>query len=515
MAAMNRPDTPQPQPQPQPQKLSMLEAAIPIVSLIALVALAYFLFGDAGALGPNQVALTIATMIAVFIGWRRGHSLESLGKAASDSVATGIGAVFILLAVGALIGTWALSGTLVAMVYYGLRLLSPDYFYVTACAISAAVAFSIGSPWTVAGTIGIGFMGIAASMGLNPGIAAGAIISGAYFGGLASPLSSAANMAAAVADVPLYTHVREALVTAGAALGVALLVYFMLGAPGDFDSSHKMDAIAAAFHVTPWLFLPLLVVIVLALYKFPPFTTIFLGALAGGIMAMIAAPGRVIAFADAPGLPAGLALVKGVWLALASGYVSTSGFQPMDDLASRGGMDSMLGTIWLIVTALGFGGVVEKAGVLDRLITPVIARARSDGALVASLAASVFATNAITADQFIAIVLPGRMFKKAFADRGLAPVMLSRSVGDTAIVTSALIPWNSCGAYMAATLGVATWSYAPFAILCLVAPVISVASACFGVRLLRVASKSISQPSGNCSIRWTRRRSAAANSIPQ
>ncbi|KAB7649110.1 Na+/H+ antiporter NhaC family protein [Polymorphobacter fuscus] len=474
---MARPVTPQP--------LTMVEAAIPVVALIVLVALAYFLFGDAGALGPNQVALTVATMIAVFIGWRRGHSLDSLGKAASDSVATGIGAIFILFAVGALIGTWALSGTLVAMVYYGLKLLSPNYFYVTACAITALVAFSIGSSWTVVGTIGVGFMGIAVSMGLNPAVAAGAIISGAYFGDKSSPLSDSANLSAAAAGVPLYTHIRETFITSVLALAVAMLVYFTLGQPGDFDSSDKMDAIAASFRVTPWLFLPLLVVIILALYKFPPFTTIFLGAIAGGIMAMVIAPERVIAFAGANGLPTGLALVKGVWRALASGYTSTSGFQPMDDLASRGGMESMLNTIWLIVTALGFGGVVEKAGVLDRLITPVIARAKSDGALVASLVASIFATNVITADQYIAIVLPGRMFKKAFADRGLAPVVLSRAVGDTATPTSALIPWNSCGAYMAATLGVATWSYAPFAIFSIVSPLITVAVAYLGFRMFR------------------------------
>ena len=474
---MTRPDTPQP--------LTMVEAAIPVVALIILIGLAYFLFGDGSALGPNQLALTVASMIALYIGWRRGHSLESLGKAASDSVATGIGAVFILLAVGALIGTWALSGTLVAMVYYGLKLLSPDYFYFTACIISAAVAFSIGSAWTVAGTIGVGFMGIAASMGLNPGIAAGAIVSGAYFGAKASPLSSAANLCAAVAEVPLYDHVREALITSAAALGLALVVYFLAGEPGDFDSSQQMDAIAAAFRVTPWLFLPLFVVIGLAVYKFPPFTTIFLGALAGGIMAAIIAPERVITFANAPGLPGWLAIVKGIWLALASGYDSTTGFQPMDDLASRGGMESMLNTIWLIVTALGFGGVVEKAGVLDTLITPVIARARSDGALVGSMATSILATNVITADQFIAIVLPGRMFKQAFAMRGLAPIVLSRSVGDTAIPTSPLIPWNSCGAYMTATLGVATWTYAPFAIFCFASPLITVAAAYAGFRMPR------------------------------
>ena len=179
--------------------------------------------------------------------------------------------------------------------------------------------------------------------------------------------------------------------------------------------------------------------------------------------------------------------MKGVWLALAKGYTSTSGFAPMDMLASRGGMASMLNTIWLIVTALAFGGVVEKAGVLDRLITPIIVRARSDGALVTSLTSAIVATNVITADQYIAIVLPGRMFKGAFAKRGFAPQVLSRTVGDTATPTSALIPWNSCGAYMAATLGVATWSYAPFAVFSYVSPLLTVAMAYAGVRMTRVA----------------------------
>jgi len=473
---MTRPATPQP--------LSMTEAVIPVAALILLVALAYFLFGDAGALGPNQVALTVAAMIAVVIGWRRGHSLEDLGKAASESVATGIGAIFILFAVGALIGTWAMSGTLVAMVYYGLKLLSPNYFYVTACAITALVAFSIGSSWTVVGTLGVGFMGIATSMGLNPAVAAGAIISGAYFGDKSSPLSDSANLSAAAAGVPLYTHIRETVITSFVALGIAMVIFFLMGQPGDFDASHKMDAIAASFRVTPWLFMPLLVVVVMAYYRFPPFTTIFSGAIAGGIMACVIAPERVIAFAGGDGLATPLALLKGVWRALASGYTSTSGFEPMDQLASRGGMESMLNTIWLIITALGFGGVVEKAGVLDKLIAPIINRAKTDGSLVASLVAAIFATNVITADQYIAIVLPGRMFKKAFEDRGLAPVVLSRAVGDTATPTSALIPWNSCGAFMAATLGVATWSYAPYAIFSIVSPIITVAFAYAGIRMM-------------------------------
>ncbi|MCM2311533.1 MAG: hypothetical protein NDI84_09020 [Steroidobacteraceae bacterium] len=470
-----------------PQPLSLLEAIVPVASLIVLVGLSYYLFGDRGAVGPNQVAIVVATMIAVFIARRRGHTLESLGKAAADSVSTGIGAIFILFAVGGLIGTWALSGTLVAMVYYGLQLLSPNYFFVTACAICAVVAASIGSSWTVVGTIGVGFMGIATSMGLDPAIAAGAVISGAYFGDKSSPLSDSANLAAAAAGVNLYQHVRETLITSTIALCIALAVFFTLGEPGDHDASGKMAAIRDAFTITPLLFLPLLVVIVLAALRFPPFTAIFLGSIAGGLLAVFVAPERVIRFAGGADLPTWLALLKGVWLALASGYHSTSGFAPMDMLASRGGMDSMLNTIWLIVTALAFGGVVEKAGVLDRLITPIIRRAKSEGALVTSLTSSIVATNVITADQYIAIVLPGRMFKNAFAERGLAPVVLSRTVGDTATPTSALIPWNSCGAYMAATLGVATWSYAPYAVFSMASPLVTIAFAYAGFRMLRIA----------------------------
>jgi NhaC family Na+:H+ antiporter len=471
----------------EPQPLSLFEAIVPVASLIVLVALSYFLFGDRGAVGPNQVAIVIATMIAVYIGWRHGHDLDRLGKAASDSVATGIGAIFILFAVGGLIGTWAMSGTLVAMVYYGLQLLSPNYFFVTACAICANVAASIGSSWTVVGTIGVGFMGIAVSMDLNPAIAAGAIISGAYFGDKSSPLSDSANLAAAAAGVNLYQHIRETLLTSVISLSLALAVFFMLGEPGDHDASGKMASIRAAFEISPLLFLPLVVVVVLAVLRFPPFTAIFLGSIAGGLLAVFMAPERVIRFAGGEDLPTWLALLKGVWLALASGYHSTTGFAPMDMLATRGGMDSMLNTIWLIVTALAFGGVVEKAGVLDRLITPIIRRAKSDGALVASLTSSIVATNVITADQYIAIVLPGRMFKSAFAERGLAPVVLSRAVGDTATPTSALIPWNSCGAYMAATLGVATWSYAPYAVFSIVSPLITIAIAYTGFRMLRTA----------------------------
>ncbi|MGB8720610.1 MAG: Na+/H+ antiporter NhaC family protein [Desulfobacterales bacterium] len=472
---------------PKPARpLSLAEAVVPILALILLVGLSYFLFGDAGAKGPNQVALVIAALVATLIGRRAGHSLDALSEAASTSIGTGVGAVLILFAVGALIGTWALSGTLMAMVYYGLQLLNPNFFYLTAVVICAIVALSIGSSWTVVGTIGVGLVGIAINMELSPAITAGAVISGAYFGDKSSPLSDTANLAAAVAGADLYQHLRETLWTSVPTLAGAVALFWVLGEPGDADVSAKARAIQEAFGVSPVHFLPLLLVVALALFKVPPFLTIMSGALAGALLGVVMAPERVIAFAGAaPDLPAPLALLKGAWLALASGYISTTGYAAIDQLASRGGMESMLDTVWLIIVALGFGGVVEKAGAVERLAAPVLAVARSTGALVSTLIGSTVATNVVTADQYIAIVLPGRMFKGAFEQRGLAPVVLSRALGDSATVTSALIPWNSCGAFMAAALGVATLSYAPFTFFNILNPLISILFAFAGIRMLK------------------------------
>jgi len=462
----------------------MAEALVPVAALVGLLGLSFHLFGDSAAAGPNQIALLFCVVIATFVAWRRGHSIESLRDAATASVTAGLSSIFILLAVGALIGTWAMSGTLVAMVYYGLRLLDPDYFYMTACLICAVIAFSIGSSWTVAGTIGIGLMGIAQRMGLDPALTAGAVISGAYFGDKSSPLSDTTNLACAASGAALYDHIRETLWTSVPSLLLALALFWTFGTSVAFDPAPALARIEAAFHPSPLYFLPLVLVLTLALLRWPPFITIFLGALAGGLLAVIAAPATVIAFAEADGLPDWLALLKGVWAALANGFVSETGLPAADQLLSRGGMASMLGTVWLILAALAFGGVVEKAGILERLIGPAIRAARSLTALVATLVAAAFSTNVLASDQYIAIVLPGRMFRKAFEARGLAPVVLSRAVGDSATVTSPLIPWNSCGAYMAATLGVATISFVPYCFFNIINPLMTILFAALGFRML-------------------------------
>ncbi len=467
------------------RKPSVGLALLPVLALIGLLVLSYVLFRDAAALGPNQVALALAAMVAYWVGRRCGHSGDDLRESGVHGVSTGIGAIFILLAVGALIGTWAMSGTLLSMVYYGLKLLQPNYLYMSSCLICAVVALSIGSSWTVAGTIGIGLIGITQRMGLDPAITAGAVISGAYFGDKSSPLSDTANLACAAAGSELYDHVKESLWTSVPALAIALAVFWMLGSPGDFDAGSTLEALRRLHTPSLLHFLPLVLVLGLALAHWPPATTIMLGALAGGVLAVVNAPDRVLAFAAAPELTPALGLLKGVWQAMATGFVSKTSVAPVDQLLTRGGMSSMMGTIWLIISALGFGGIAEKAGVLDVLITPLIAKAKSTGALIATLVGACFATNVLASDQYIAIVLPGRMFRNAFKDRGLAPVVQSRALGDSATVTSPLIPWNSCGAYMAAALGVGTLSYLPFAVFNIANPIISILFGVLGLRMIR------------------------------
>jgi NhaC family Na+:H+ antiporter len=470
---------------PVAREPSIFDSLLPIVALIALLSLSYYLFHDQASYGPNQVALIFCAIIAAGIAYKNGLPWEGVRRALIDGVATGIGAIGILLAVGALIGTWALSGTIVAMVYYGLQILSPHYFYATSALICAAVAFSIGSSWTTAGTIGIGLIGIAGSMNLSLEITAGAVISGAYFGDKASPLSDTANLATAAAGSEIFSHIRESLWTSLPALLLATAGFWLLGKPGDFDASSTLAAIEKHITVSPWHFLPLLVVLALALLRVAPMVAIFIGALAGGVLAVIQNPAAVIAFAQAPELARPMALIKGVWAALATGYRGQTGDAAVDQLMTRGGMSSMMVTVWLIITALAFGAAVEHGGFMTRLVNPLVRRIHSTGGLVTLLVATCLGANIVTSDQYIAVVLPGRLFRAEFLKRGFAPVFLSRIIGDSATVTSPLVPWNSCGAYMAATLGVPTFGYLAFCFFNILNPLLTILFSFLGLRVLR------------------------------
>lgn len=471
---------------------SLADALIPVIALILLLAMSVALFGSDSSGGANQIALVLGAMIAAGIAIKNGCRWAAVQEAIVHGISTAMGAILILLSVGALIGTWMLSGTVPTMIYYGVQILEPGWFYAAACLICSIASLSIGSSWTVAGTLGVGLMGVALALGVSPAITAGAIVSGAYFGDKMSPLSDTTNLAPAVAGSELFTHIRHMAWTTTPSYVLALLLFFVLGwnIPGapaaEAVNLSSLDVLRNEFNLSPWTLLPLAVVFVLAMRKFPALPTILFGGLLGGLMAVILQPALVRDFAAAPDLAPGLAMAKGVWTAFANGYVSDTGTAAVDDLLSRGGMSSMLTTIWLILCALSFGAVMEHAGLLQRLIQSVLAAAHSTGALIASVLLTCIGVNIVAADQYIAIVLPGRMFRAEFRRRGLRARNLSRAIEDAGTLTSPLVPWNTCGAFMAGTLGVATFAYLPYAFFNLINPVVSLIYGITGFTIQRM-----------------------------
>jgi Na+:H+ antiporter, NhaC family len=456
----------------------MLQSLTPIFVLIGLLALSIWLFGEDSSQGANQVALTFAAAVAALIAIYNGERWPDVLEAIVNGISTALPAILILFAIGALIGTWSLSGTVPAMIYYGTQLLSPAIFYPTACLICALVSLSIGSSWTTAGTIGIGLMGIAQGLGLSPEITAGAVISGAYFGDKMSPLSETTNLAPAVAGVELFTHIRHMTYTTGPAFLVALAGFTLVGFVGEGPSGglalgDMPEVLAANFYLGAWTMLPLVVVLGLAIARFHALPVILFGAVLGAVLAVLLQPDLVAAYGGEDEKGRGLALFGGAWVSLFDGYVADTGNAAVDDLLSRGGMSSMLVTIWLVISALSFGAVLEHAGMLQRIIQGVIRAAKSTGALISAVLATSIGTNIVTGDQYIAIVLPGRMFRAEFRRRGLKARNLSRTIEDAGTLTSPLVPWNSCGAYMAVTLGVATLAYLPWCFFNLANPLIA------------------------------------------
>jgi NhaC family Na+:H+ antiporter len=475
----------------RPKEPTLLDALIPVISLVLMLFLSVKLFGSDSSSGPNQIVLTLGAAIAAIVAIQNGHPWDDILGAIIDGIGTSMAAVLILLSVGGLIGTWLLAGTVPALIYYGLELLSPQWFYLAACIICAIAALSTGSSWTVAGTLGVALVGVAMGLGLSPAVAAGAIISGAYFGDKMSPLSDTTNLAPAVAGTDLFTHIRHMVWTTAPSFTIALILFAAIGLGADVQSdSDSLQSLkltlGESFNITPLALIPLVVVFFMAYRKVPPLPTILFGALFGGFVALVLQPEAVLAFADSPDLTPALAMTKGVWLALADGYASSTGVPEVDDLLSRGGMSSMLVTIWLILSAMAFGAVLEHSGMLMRLIRAALAAAKSTGALIITVVLSCIGINIVAADQYIAIVLPGKMYKAEFERRGLEPKNLSRVIEDSGTLTSPLVPWNTCGAYMAATLGVATLAYLPFVFFNLINPVVSVIYGLTGFTIERI-----------------------------
>ena len=353
------------------------QALIPVVLLIALLGAAVYLFGDESSFGPNQIALVLGTAVAGLVGLANGQSWAEIEGAIKRGIATSMGAVLILLVVGSVIGTWILAGIVPTMIHYGLSLLAPSIFYAAACAICAVVALATGSSWTTAGTVGLALIGTAAAYELHLGIAAGAIISGAYFGDKMSPLSDTTNLAPAVAGSELFTHIRHMVWTTAPSFGLALILFAGIGlatpAPegaGDLDA--VLAALDGSFAIGPHLLIPLALVLTLVVRRMPAFPALLIGALVGGLFAVVFQQEALLRFVGEPELARPVALVKGVWQALHGGYVLQSGNPALDELLSRGGMASMLQTVWLIMTAMMYGAVLEATGILQALARRIL-----------------------------------------------------------------------------------------------------------------------------------------------
>ena len=455
----------------------MLLSFAPIVLLVFLLFSAVQLFGADASYGPNQVALLIASAAAGLVGMCRGLSWAEVQESMVAGIKVGLGPILILLAVGGLIGSWMIAGTVPAMIYYGVSILNPSIFFAAAAIICALASISIGSSWTVAGTLGIGLTGIADSYGLSPAVAAVAIISGAYFGDKLSPLSDTTNLAAACTNVDLFAHIRHMLWTTVPAFGVALLFFSLIpsgAATAPEQIAELRAAISQEFNVGVGVLIPLAVMIGLIWKRVPAYPAIMLATLAGILTALTLQTDVVRKFALMTNPEATMPVVEGLWRTLFAGFEGTTTNEELNSLISKGGIASMLNTVWLIVSALAFGGVLERTGILKQILDSVLTLVKSTGDLVAATVTGGFITNILAADQFLAIALPGRLFSSTYDDRGLSRENLSRTLEDSATMTSALIPWNTCGAYMAATLGVATFDYAPYAIFNLACPLIAI-----------------------------------------
>ena len=492
------PETPLAREGRPPRPPSLLDAVLPIVVLIVLIAATIILFGVDATNGPLQVALLLSAAFASLVAFKNGYTVAAIADAAVGGVTSAMGAIFILLAVGALIGTWNMAGTIPTVVHYGIGLLPPTWFYVASAVICALVGLITGSSWTTAGTLGVAFVGMANVLGLSEPIAAGAVICGAYFGDKMTPLSETTILVPKLVGggLTVATHVRNMFWTAGPAIGISLVLFLIIGLnaepSGSASTEAAQKALEAEFNITVLNLLPLVLLVVFSIRKYPPFLSILGSALFAGILACFTQWTVIKAFVDDPNLGPIATGAKAVYGAMATGFVSKTGNEAIDQLFSRGGMASLLTTVWLVLGALSFAAVVEHAGFLNRLLTPVVARARSRGRLVMAVNASGIGLNVIAGDQYVADVLPARMFREEFERRGLAPQVLSRAVEDSGTVTSVLIPWNTCGAYISGVLGVSTASYLPFCFFNILSPILDVLYGFIGFKVPTISDEATS-----------------------
>lgn len=474
-------------------ELSLFEALIPVIALILMLFYnVFYAFGDDALSGSNQFILLCGAAVAMVVGFYNKVSYKRMIEEVGENIKQTTGALLILLMVGSLAGTWLISGIIPTMIYYGLMILNPTIFLAASVIICSIVSTATGSSWTTAATVGIALIGIGETLGISLGMTAGAVLSGAYFGDKMSPLSDTTNLAPAMAGTDLFSHIRYMAYTTIPSIIVTFIIFSIIGltldTSGTPDISSKLAAMDAAVNISPWLFIVPLLVIAMIIKKTPPLVALFAGALLGGITAIIAQPEIVAAIGGSDSLTVSSSY-KGVMNALTVETKIPVADEDLAGLFKGKGMAGMLGTIWLIICAMVFGGVMDAIGALARISAALMSVAKSVFGLFASTVASCLALNVTASDQYLAIVIPGKMFKKAYEDKGLAPENLSRTLEDSGTVTSVLVPWNTCGAYHSGVLGVSVAEYFVYAIFNWLSPMMTLIFAAFGIKIKQLAQR--------------------------
>lgn len=472
----------------------LYKALIPIIFLIALLAYnVIFIFKDDAIGGSNQVILILSGAVAALVGLTEGYNWKDILNGIINSIGSTVPAIIILLLIGALAGTWLLSGIVPAMIYYGLDILHPSIFLVATCLICSLVSISTGSSWSTVATVGIALFGIGKTLGFYEPMVAGAIISGSYFGDKISPLSDTTNLAAAMAGTELFTHIKYLMYTTVPSYVITLTIFFFIGrgSAGNIDLAlvaNVQSEINRIFNINWMLFLVPIGVIAMIIMKIPALPALLAGALLGGLFAVIFQQELIYLLVGETESTFD-AMYTAVMNAMTVEVAIPTENEMLSNLLGSSGMSGMLNTVWLVIAAMIFGGVMESCGFLKSLTLSFIKLAKSTASLVATTVVTCFSVNALASDQYLAIVIPGRMYAEVYKERGLKPQVLSRTLEDSGTVTSVLIPWNTCGAYHAGVLGISTLAFAPFCFFNIISPFMSILFAVFNIKIDRFTSE--------------------------
>lgn len=462
---------------------------LPVLMLVVMLFFTIRIFGSDALSGGSQVCLLVATAVCVLIGmsgFRRPW--KDFEHAVTNNI-SGVGtALVILLIIGALSGAWMVSGVVPTLIYYGIQVIHPHFFLVSTCVICAVVSVMTGSSWTTIATIGIALMGIGKAQGFSEGWIAGAIISGAYFGDKVSPLSDTTVMASSVTDTPLFTHIRYLMITTVPSLVLSLIIFTVAGLSHQAaDTGHIAEytrVLSGKFHISCWLLIVPAVTAVMIARKVPSVITLFASTALASVFAVIFQPGLLLEIAG-QGFDGTAALFKGGMEMLYGGTRLETGHAEINELISTRGMSGMMNTVWLIICAMCFGGAMTAGGMLDSITSVFVRFTKKRAGMVSSTVASGLFLNLATADQYISIILTGKMFKDIYAANGYESRLLSRTTEDAVTVTSPLIPWNTCGMTQATILSVPTLVYLPYSFFNIISPLMSITIALLGYKIKR------------------------------